>query len=155
MAGIGNPIMGDDAAGLVVIEELEDRDPGSDVDLYSAGVDSFGLLARIEGEDELIVVDALKGMPEGEVFELTLRDLEESDFVYSLHDFSLEHLLEIGEELFGDDFPREVAIIGIGIERAGEGIGLSTEVEDGVRDARDVVLRKIDGWREGQAVSSA
>jgi hydrogenase maturation protease len=54
--GIGNPIRGDDALGIVVAERLR---PHVDADVSSGCVAGLGVLDEITGYDEVIVIDAI------------------------------------------------------------------------------------------------
>lgn len=144
VAGVGNIIMGDDGAGIEVINRLKGKDLQG-VELYEGGTDSFGLLARLRGRNKVIIVDALRGGQKGKVYSLGIEDLRESNFLYSLHDFSFEDLLETGRELFRAEFPAEITVLGIGIEKPGEGIGLSREVERGVVRAVKHIEKEVAG----------
>ncbi len=143
IAGIGNILMGDDGAGIEVIKRLRQSRLPEKVELFEAGLDSFGLLGKLKGRKKVILVDALRGGEAGRVYRLSLEDLSEFNFLYSLHDFTLEHLLKTGREIFNREFPEEVVIIGIGISGVKEGIGLSKEVEKGVERAVEEILREV------------
>lgn len=144
IAGIGNPIMGDDGAGIEVVRRLEKEKLAQDVELFEAGVDSFGLLRKLKGRKKVVLVDAVRGAEEGKVYRLAIEDLKGSGFIYTLHDFALEHLLETGRELFKSEFPGDVIIVGIGVEKAEQKIGLSSRVERGVERAVEYILKEAE-----------
>lgn len=144
VAGIGNHTMGDDAVGLRVIDELSERTLGEQVQLYRAGVDSFGLLAQLEGREKAILVDAVHGMPAGRVATLTREDIRMTDIGHSLHNVSLEHVLEMGQELYDERYPSTVRVVGIGIQSVTTRVGLTEEVSGAVEQAARTVIEMVE-----------
>jgi hydrogenase maturation protease len=57
--GLGNPLMGDDGAGLVALEVLRDEWRLDDVELVDGGTWGMSLLPAIEDSDRVIFVDAI------------------------------------------------------------------------------------------------
>ncbi len=58
--GCGNLLMGNDSAGLRVLELLEEMSPG--FELVDGGTGGIGLLPLMEGADLVIIVDAMAGI---------------------------------------------------------------------------------------------
>lgn len=142
IVGIGSILMGDDGAGIEVINRLGQIKLPENVELLNAGLDSFGLLGKLEGRKKVIIVDALRGGETGKVYTLSFEEIEKFEFMYSLHDFTIEHLIKTGQEIYSE-FPEDIQIVGIGISDIEGGIGLSREVEKGVDIAVDVVLKEV------------
>ena len=57
--GLGNPLMGDDGAGLVALEVLRDGWVLDGVTLVDGGTWGMSLLPDIEDADRIIFVDAI------------------------------------------------------------------------------------------------
>ena len=58
--GLGNPLMGDDGLGLVVLEELRTAYAlPPEIELVDGGTWGMNLLPVIEDADELILIDAI------------------------------------------------------------------------------------------------
>lgn len=58
--GIGNSLLGDDGAGIHVIQRLGSRSLPGHVELVDGGTLSFTLLEKVEGAERLIIVDAAR-----------------------------------------------------------------------------------------------
>ncbi len=143
IAGVGNVLMGDDGAGIEVIRRLRQRKLPAWVELFEAGVQSFRLLAKLRGYNRAIIVDAMRGGEPGRVYVLTPQELGKPGMIFSLHDFSLEHLISTARELYGEEFPEQIEIVGIGIKAVEHRLGLSQEVERGVERAVEFLLEEI------------
>ncbi|WP_319641998.1 hydrogenase maturation protease [Methanovulcanius yangii] len=90
--GCGNPLMGNDAVGLRVIEALEGQRP--DIATSEGGVGGLGLIPMMENHERIIIVDAMSGYaankgeikvfntpPDNETFPLSLSDIGVLDTV--------------------------------------------------------------------------
>lgn len=145
VVGVGNHIKGDDAVGLRVIDALAatDRLPDDTVRLTKTGVDEFQLLAAVRGHETAMIVDAMGGVPPGDVCCLSVPALKRREMGHSLHDLSLSHVLEMGPELFETTYPASVRVVGVGIETTAAGIGLSAAVEPAVTEAVDTVCQVL------------
>lgn len=138
--GIGNAVMGDDGAGLRVVEELESEDINDIAHTECVGVDGFRVLARLRNHDQAILVDAINGLETGEVYILTPDKLREENLGHSLHDLSVEQVLRMGKTIYEDEFPSEIYLVGIGISSANFGEEISEDVSDAVQTAVDVII---------------
>lgn len=117
--GLGNPILGDDAAGWQVAALVEQRlavDPlpfPVEVDFLATG--GLSLMERLVGYQNAIIVDAITGGGEpGDVRVIPLDDLPSlSDgHTTSVHDTSLQTAIRLGKQL-GAELPANVIIVGI------------------------------------------
>ncbi|HZD42997.1 MAG TPA: hydrogenase maturation protease, partial [Methanomicrobiales archaeon] len=93
----GNPLMGNDAAGLHVMDILRREHP--EVNVVEGGLGGLGLISLMEGYDRIVIVDATVGMgPLGSV--QVFRELPPSHlFPLSLHDLGIVETLEVAETL--------------------------------------------------------
>ncbi|MDP3063612.1 MAG: hydrogenase maturation protease [Chloroflexota bacterium] len=143
--GLGNPIMGDDAVGLRVVQEVRRRLGGSSSiqveECYAAGV---GLLDRIVGYDTLVVVDAVRsGQPRGTLLTPRPEQLPSQPVGIDFHGMGLLGVLRLGERV-GLPMPRRVSIVGVAVEGDFEvREGLSPEVERAVSEAAERVLEEL------------
>ena len=122
--GIGNILMGDDGAGVRVLELLPERVPK--IDLATGGM---RLLHKLEGLNTAIIVDAVDfGGEPGEVTVFlpeTVKSLKATG--YSLHDVDILKVLELAKEL--EKSPRNIFIVAIQPANVGYQEGLSPEVQ--------------------------
>jgi len=143
--GLGNVLMGDDAAGPWVVEELLARwefpDGFSVVDVGTPGLDLTPYLAEA---DSVILVDTVKSdAPPG-----TLRVYSREQLFrmtpqprMSPHDPGLtEALLALS---LADSAPRDVTLVGIVPGPVGKGIGLSSAVQAAVSLAAAEIVARL------------
>jgi hydrogenase maturation protease len=115
--GLGNPILTDDALGIIVAEEVKRRLHGEDVVVGQATAGGLGLLDLVVGYERVIIVDAIRtesGQP-GQVYRLSPDQFHGSLRAASTHDLTLAAVLELGREL-RKDVPREVLILAVEAE---------------------------------------
>ena len=67
VAGVGHPLIGDDALGFEVIQALEAGPLPERVRLFYAGASPLDLLGELAGIRMLIIVDAVTGVAHGEI----------------------------------------------------------------------------------------
>lgn len=129
--GVGNPLMGDDALGSLVVRALQARDDvPPHVAVMDGGTDGVGLVPVFEPYRRLIVVDAvLMGEPPGTLRRFRWQDVRASgtDRALSLHQSSLTDALVLAEAL--GSLPHEVVIYGVQPHNTQWDQPLSTEVE--------------------------
>jgi hydrogenase maturation protease len=117
LLGLGNPILKDDSVGLKVVRELGDKVAEGDVHIEEASFANIDILEAIGSYDRLIIVDSIKtegGRP-GELYRLSLDDLQSTLHLSCPHDINLATALELGKRL-GMHVPSEIRIYAIGIE---------------------------------------
>lgn len=92
--GCGNPLMGNDAVGIRIIERLEREYP--DIDVVEGGVGGMGLIPLMEGYDAILIVDATTGFGKPGDIHVFSGDIPSSEvFPMSLHDFGIAEALEM------------------------------------------------------------
>lgn len=118
IAGIGNLILGDDAAGPLAVRALKERMEGASDNIHFREYSSFGidLLHELSGYRRVAIIDSLKDTdaPYGEYASFSLEELEVQGLgrVVSSHGVSLPALWKLGEML-GMEMPRECRVFGI------------------------------------------
>jgi len=113
--GIGNPILTDDGVGIRVAERIREERP--DLDVKETSEVGLTLLELVSGYRRLVMIDAVKtgkGKP-GELYELTLDNLQKNKNYCSLHGIDMATVLELGQKL-GYNMPELINIYGIEIQ---------------------------------------
>jgi hydrogenase maturation protease len=141
--GLGNPLLGDDGAGLALLEELAAApDPG--VEYLDGGTQGLALLGRIAGRRALLIVDAVKmGAAPGTVH--ALRGTAAMELagrgVATAHETNAGQLLAAATLL--GMAPPEIAIVGVEPERLEIGMGLTGAVRRALPEAAARARRAI------------
>jgi hydrogenase maturation protease len=115
--GLGNPILTDDALGIIVAEQVERRLHGEDVVVGQATAGGLGLLDLVVGYERVIIVDAIRtesGQP-GQMYRLSPDQFHGSLRAASTHDLTLAAALDLGQKLH-KGVPREVLILAVEAE---------------------------------------
>lgn len=136
--GIGQAFAGDDGVGYAVTAELRAR--GAD-GLEIADIhDPTELIAALDREGRVIVVDAVLGERVGRVHRLRADALASSAVrPFSTHGMSVTQAIELASAL--NDTRPELFVVGIEIARPIAGsTGLSPNVARAVGEAADAVL---------------
>jgi hydrogenase maturation protease len=108
IAGLGNPILGDDGVGWVVARQLAESLGSSNpsVKVESFALAGISLMEQMVGFDRVILIDSLNTGKyiQGEVVTFTLDSLVDLTFGHSAsaHDLSLKKALEMGRYLDAD-----------------------------------------------------
>ncbi len=134
VVGLGSELMGDDAAGLKVIDILSSSFPEGEVNFKKCFSTGFESWESIEGYDTAIIVDSVctGRYPKGEVLRIEPEEMRHSKRIASFHDFDLFSSVELGKRL-GLRMPSGIQIYGIEIEESTDfSEKLSPEVERGV-----------------------
>lgn len=145
--GLGNPLMGDDGLGPAVIARLSaEWSFPDDVSLVDGGTAGLRLLPLIEGATRVLFVDAIDAnRPVGEPVALAGDDLPRHVALrLSPHDVDLRDVLALAE-LRGTR-PAEMRALGLQPDRIAVGIGLSTEVQDGLPGLVRGVVHQLIAW---------
>jgi len=137
--GLGNPLMGDDGAGLVALDVLREQWLLDGVELVDGGTWGMSLLPVIEDADRVIFADAIAaGGAAGDIVVLE-RDRLPIYFTRALspHQTDLRDVLAAAE--LRGTLPLES--VAIGVEPAL--VALGTELTPAVRDAIDGVVAAV------------
>jgi hydrogenase maturation protease len=143
--GLGNVLMGDDAAGPWVVEHLRaSYDVGPGVSLTDVGTPGLDLVPHIGGARVVVLVDTVKAA--GLAGELRLYRKEEilkhpPGPRTSPHDPGVKETL-LYLDMAGQG-PEEVLLVGIVPGRVEKGLGLTREVAEAVPAAAEAVVAEL------------
>ncbi|MBU5611634.1 hydrogenase maturation protease [Geomonas azotofigens] len=145
---IGNELVADDAAGF----EVHGRLAGIGARLEYLGVAGIDLLDLLEGETDLVIVDAVQlGAALGTVHVLDWGDLPSCGGEISGHGVGLRESIEIGRFLFPERVPERVTLVGIEgrcFNQTRE--HMTAEVAGAIDRAAAAVRELVRGGRHGQ-----
>jgi hydrogenase maturation protease len=134
--GLGNLLLGDDAVGLRMLEVLKSEPADPSVEFMDGGTQGIALVGRFANRRSVLILDAINlGAEPGTVHVLresviaTLRAGRASN----AHEGNGLFLIEMARML--GYFPRELAVVGVEPANVKTGLGLSSEVEAGSREA--------------------
>jgi hydrogenase maturation protease len=140
---VGNELIADDAVGFEVFSRL---DPGR-IRLEYCGVGGIDMLPLLEGETDLIVVDAVQfGAEAGTVHVIPWHDLPAGSSAISAHGLGLRETMEIGMTLYPDNMPERVTLVGIEgrcFNRTRD--FMTQEVESAISRAVSIVRNLVQG----------
>ncbi len=147
--GLGNPLMGDDGAGIHIINELKRSDLPDHVDIMDGGNAGIDLIDILSGRKRIIVIDAIKGDC---LSGITLFSPDETIFkeegkVYSMHDMEFISVLRLMKTL-KMDIP-DITIIGIPAASIAPGAGLTDKcsrfIPEAIELTRELLCQKGRG----------
>lgn len=136
--GLGNPLLGDDGAGLLLLSELQREASGwgERVEFLDGGTQGLMLLGRVSRRPALLILDAVSaGGAPGTVH--VLRDMEalglDSHHSRTAHEGNAGELLAAA--LLLGECPVRFFVVGIEPENVKTGIGVSEAVRAAVMPA--------------------
>jgi len=148
--GLGNMVMGDDAFGIRVIEELQKHYEFSEgVKLVDGGTLGLDLLPLIEDAQRLLIIDALemKDRP-GRVFRLAGDDVvQEFASRLSIHQAGVRDLLAAAE--LQGYLPSELVVWAIQPASSEMHLGLSPAVAFSIDQVMVEVVAELENWGHG------
>lgn len=117
--GLGNPILCDDAVGLIVARQVYEsvRDKVREVELVEASVAGLNILDIVQGYDKVVVVDSIqtKDGTVGDLYEVGLDDIRVTPRLKSPHGIDFALAIEMGKA-FGVQMPAVVRIYAVEVE---------------------------------------
>jgi len=136
--GIGNSLLGDDGAGLELLEGLRAAgDCSAAIEWVDGGTLGLALLGVLEARRALLILDAVQmGSPPGTIHVLGREELMKLRSGATAHETGAIQLLNAAA-LVGD-LPGQFAVVGIEPAVLRTGIGLS----DGVRAALPLAVER-------------
>lgn len=147
--GMGNDIMGDDAAGLVAARRLEEKlNTGGGVDFCFISSAGFILMDVMEGYDKVLVLDSVlsEKSSAGNIRELDKTELM-GKYSGSPHYTGLPEIIELASRL-ELEFPDELRALVIAINE--KGIlreGLSNAVKEKIPAFTDKAAQIVNNWQ--------
>jgi hydrogenase maturation protease len=142
---VGHSLVADDGVGMAVCERLERSALPAGSRLRPLPGGGIKLLDELEGEDLLIVVDAVKmGGPAGKIHALDWTTLPKGSASRGAQGVGLREALEVGRSVFPQRMPRQVVLVGVE-GRVFEPVGtpMSPEVAAAVEPAAQRVLKML------------
>ena len=118
VVGLGNPLLGDDAFGWHVAEQIQQQAElaGCSVEVDCLAVGGLSLMERLIGYQHVILIDAISTgrLPVGSIQCLTLDDLPNlaASHLSSAHDTTLPTAFGVGRAL-GVPLPDDVVIVAV------------------------------------------
>ncbi len=149
--GLGNPIVGDDAIGIKVVEYIRDTLslPENTEVLADISIAGVGLVELFRGFDKVILIDSIQSgtYPIGKV--LLLKPDQFSLAIHSsdYHNMDLFTALEFSNQMY-DDIPEIIKIIGIEIISPMEfseelSIDLGKKFDDIVSEVYKLIIQEL------------
>ena len=139
--GVGNPLRGDDAAGLVVARRARERG----VEAIEQEGEPVGLIEAFAGHDAVVVVDAVRsGAPAGTVHRADVSSVPlPAPFTApaSTHTLGLGEAIELARAL--DRLPARIVVFGVEGERFDTGAELSPAVAAALGPLVDAVVAEL------------
>jgi hydrogenase maturation protease len=150
LIGLGNPILGDDAVGWKVVEQVEQQlqqlrhEIQGTLDIEYLSIGGLGLMEHLVGYDRAIIVDAIfsgKAAP-GTISTQMLEEIFDatSGHTISVHDTSLQDAINLAQKI-GVHMPKKLIVLGIetdSIDNFSE--TLTAHVEAAIPRAMDIVI---------------
>ena len=143
--GIGNVLLSDEGAGVKAVWELQrDYEMPAGVEALDGGTSGMELLSSIEDREHLFILDAISSQEDrpGSVSRIDLS--EEPGFFQkkvSPHQLGLSEVLA-ATQLTGNQ-PRHIVLYGIRPSSLETGTELTSEAQDGIRTALDLLFRDL------------
>lgn len=149
--GLGNPILGDDGVGWLVVQKFQENtkhldhsNTELDIEFDYLAIGGLSLMERMEGCHDVILVDSIftGRYPIGTVYSLPLDSLPDfsSGHSTSIHDTSLATALKLGRKM-GLVLPENVWVVGIEANNVFEfSEKVSPEIESVVSDAAQLLM---------------
>jgi hydrogenase maturation protease len=139
--GLGSEIRRDDAAGLLIAQQLRGMVPHGDVDVIESSVAGWSLLDLLVGYERAIIIDSVC-TPErqaGRLHRLSVEDLRQWVGSLSPHRANLVSVLEAGKAL-GLEIPADIVIYAIEVS---DPVGFATEPTAQVQRVLPDIARRI------------
>lgn len=149
--GLGNPLMGDEGIGVVLIEQLEElarqgKIAGVDkIQFHDGGVGGMNLLHALAGRKKAILIDcALMGTEPGTIRRFTPDQVQTVKKMahLSLHEVDILKVIQLAKQL--DECPDEVVFFGIEPQEITQRMDLSEILKSHLNRCLQVILDEIN-----------
>lgn len=144
--GLGNPLMGDDGVGLVVLDQLAAQSFAPPVEFVDGGTWGLALLPDVERAGALLLLDAVNGDgAPGTVYVLDSQNIPRFLAAkVSPHQVDVRELLALAE--LRGALPTELRVVGIQPAAVDYGDGLSPVVSASVDRMVSAACAVLAGW---------
>ena len=143
--GLGNRLLGDEGAGLHVIDRLSQIPIPSHVDVVDCGCDLLSLASYANKPLKIVVIDAIRaGGKPGRVYKFDYAELGTTQSqMGSAHQLKTLEALELLKHVYPDLCNCEITLIGVEPQTIGLNTDLSKEVGNSLADVTRLVLEEI------------
>jgi hydrogenase maturation protease len=143
---VGNPIMGDDAIGITLLEAVRAARP--DAAAYvDGGTGGMELIPVVQEAEKLLILDAVAGPVPGQVRHLTGDQIPRMlQSKLSPHQVGLLDVFTAAR-LLGSE-PEEIQVVGITPESVEIRLGLSETVAESLDEAVAKAIEVLDSWHQ-------
>ena len=153
--GLGNRLLGDEGAGLHVIDRLSQIPIPSYVDVVDCGCDLLSLASYANKPQKIIVVDAIRaGGSPGRIYRFDYAELGAAQSqMHSAHQLKTLEVLELLKHVYPDLCNCQITLIGLEPQTIGLSTDLSKEVRDSLADITRLVLKEIplkSSWQQNK-----
>lgn len=148
--GFGNPVRSDDGVGCYAIallqEKLGDR---PDITLLDMGTSAFEVLFKLQGQDRILLVDAVVNTnePPGTLYKLPAEAVEAQivdDPLVFLHSLKWDQALSYARKILRDDYPDDVQVYLIAVDDTRLEMQLSEEVRAAAHRVVGLILAELE-----------
>ena len=153
--GLGNPLMGDDGAGLAALERLLERwTVPDDVLLVDGGTWGMNLLPIIETAGRVLMLDAITfGGKPGELVTLDRHALPKAFALkFSPHQLDMREVLAAAE--LRGTLPNDTVAVGVQPGRVEMGVELSEEVQRALDALVDLAAETLTSWGHDMSMTA-
>ena len=144
--GFGNPVRSDDAIGVHVVNELQNKlKQREGISVFDMGTSAFEILFRLKGHKQIIIIDSVinSGEPDGTLFSLPAAEIHaqiQDDPMVFLHGMKWDQALSYAKKLMSDEFPEDrIQVYLIAISE----IKINLELSETVKEAGERLVHKI------------
>jgi hydrogenase maturation protease len=145
--GVGNVWRGDDAVGLLAARRLRER-LGPSIEVIDAESDGLALLDLMEGVDQVILIDAVKGGGRpGATVRLDLSTESRWGVLVpcSTHAMGVADAIDLARTL--GRLPKQIILYGVEIESVESGASLTEAVRRGLDLVVEQVIQEVERAR--------
>lgn len=143
--GLGNPLMGDEGIGTVLIEMLGERGGEfGDVDFVDGGTGGMALLTHLAGRKKAVLIDcAIMGTEPGTIKRFTPDDITTVKKLahQSLHEADILKIIELAKQFA--ECPEEIVIFGIEPVTIEQKMELSEPLQQNLDNYIETILKEL------------
>ncbi|MFA5117574.1 MAG: hydrogenase maturation protease [Candidatus Omnitrophota bacterium] len=137
--GLGNTLRRDDGIGILVLESLLALYKRRHIDYLDFGTASFDLLFKLQGYDEVLLIDAIDaGLAPGElsIFDLSRMRADKLQGAISSHELNLKSIFELARKF---KVKAKIYIAGIQARDVSHGEGLT----QALAERKEAIVKEV------------
>jgi hydrogenase maturation protease len=151
LIGLGNPIMGDDAVGILVIRMLKKKfSSGSDLEFKELSVGGLRLVEEMLGYKRVFIADSIESESSqiGQIREFSPEQFKSTERASSPHVANFAAALELYRRLEPSKVPETIRIFTIDINPEFTfREGLSSPIQEAASKLAEIILREVEQVR--------